>query len=89
MAHRRAAAFMTNPCGHTTCGDCGYGWISRNKYSPTCPVCRSELIKIKPLLPNYAVDNLVKHHVHSLAMSGRPEWQQRGFKFIEWNKRLE
>ncbi|KIM67059.1 hypothetical protein SCLCIDRAFT_219698 [Scleroderma citrinum Foug A] len=84
-----AAAFMTNPCGHTTCGDCGYGWISRNIYSPTCSVCRSELIKIKPLLPNYAVDNLVKHHVHALSISGRPEWQERGFRFIEWNKRLD
>ena len=30
MTRRRAAAFMTNPCGHTTCGDCGYGWIFRN-----------------------------------------------------------
>ncbi|KAI5991564.1 hypothetical protein EDD15DRAFT_1095186 [Pisolithus albus] len=45
------AAFMCNPCGHTTCGDCGYGWIARNRYSPTCAVCRSELIKSKASPP--------------------------------------
>ncbi|KAI6134070.1 hypothetical protein EV401DRAFT_2064240 [Pisolithus croceorrhizus] len=83
------AAFMCNPCGHTTCGDCGYGWIARNRYSPTCAVCRSELIKSKPLLPNYAIDNIVKHHVSALAQSGRAEWQERGYKFIDWKKRLD
>ncbi|KAI6045062.1 hypothetical protein EDC04DRAFT_190152 [Pisolithus marmoratus] len=83
------APFMCNPCGHTTCGDCGYGWISRNRYSPTCAVCRSELIKSKPLLPNYVVDNIVKHHVSALAESGRAEWQERGYRFIDWKKRLD
>ncbi|KAI6005144.1 hypothetical protein F5J12DRAFT_127239 [Pisolithus orientalis] len=83
------AAFMCNPCGHTTCGDCGYGWISRNKYSPTCAVCRSELIKSKPLLPNYAIDNVVKHHISALAESGRTEWQKQGYRLIDWKKRLD
>lgn len=83
------AAFMCNPCGHTTCGDCGYGWIARNRYSPTCAVCRSDLIKSKPLLPNYAIDNVVKHHVSALAESGRAEWQERGYKFVDWKKRLD
>lgn len=83
------AAYITNPCGHTTCGECGFGWVSRNSRSPTCPVCRSELTLPKPLLPNYTVDSLVKRHVQALAKSGLTEWQKQGHKSLEWNQRLE
>lgn len=59
------------------------------KYEFTCAVCRSKLWTRKPLLPNFSVDNLVHQHLQILAKSGRPEWQEKGYKTIEWNKRLE
>jgi len=82
-------AQVANPCGHTCCGECGYGWLAQNKYEPTCAFCRSSLCIRKPLLPNFAVDNFVRQHLQALARSGRPEWQEKGYKTIEWNKRLE
>ncbi|KAH7883829.1 hypothetical protein F5I97DRAFT_1599118 [Phlebopus sp. FC_14] len=83
------AAHMASPCGHTYCGECGYVWLSRNKYSPTCAVCRANLTAATPLLPNFVVDSIVRQHVQALARSGRPDWQQNGYRLIEWNRRLE
>ncbi|KIJ68665.1 hypothetical protein HYDPIDRAFT_24920 [Hydnomerulius pinastri MD-312] len=82
-------AHIANPCGHTCCGECGYGWLARNRYAPTCAVCRTSLSETKPLLPNFTVDNVVRHHIQALAMGGRPDWQEKGYRFIDWNKRLE
>lgn len=31
----------------------------------------------------------MQQHLLALAKSGRPEWQEKGYKTIEWNKRLE
>lgn len=59
------------------------------KYEPTCALCRSTLCVRKPLLPNFAVDNFVRQHLEALARSGRPEWQVKGYRTIEWSKRLE
>ncbi|KAF9243874.1 hypothetical protein BU15DRAFT_25575, partial [Melanogaster broomeanus] len=81
-------AHMANPCGHTCCGECGYGWLARNRYTPTCAVCRSSLSDTKPLLPNFTVDNLVRQHLQTLARSGWPDWQDKGYRYIDWNKRL-
>jgi len=82
-------AQVANPCGHTYCGECGYGWLAHNKYEPTCAVCRSNLYARNPLLPNFAVDSIVRQHLQALLRSGRPEWQERGYRTIEWNKRAE
>ncbi|KAI9572732.1 hypothetical protein HD554DRAFT_2014689, partial [Boletus coccyginus] len=82
-------AQVANPCGHTCCGECGYGWLAQNQYEPTCAVCRSSLYLGKPLLPNFAVDNFVRQHLQALARSGHPGWQEKGYRTIEWNKRAE
>jgi len=59
------------------------------QYEPTCAVCRSSLYLGKPLLPNFSADNFVRQHLQALARSGRPEWQEKGYRTIEWNKRAE
>ncbi|KAF8140019.1 hypothetical protein EV363DRAFT_322023 [Boletus edulis] len=82
-------AQVANPCGHTCCGECGYGWLAQNKYEPTCAICRSNLPARNPLLPNFAVDSIVRQHLQALSRSGRPEWQERGYRTIEWNKRVD
>ncbi|KAF8845329.1 hypothetical protein BDN67DRAFT_961641 [Paxillus ammoniavirescens] len=82
-------AHVSNPCGHTCCGECGHMWLARNKSAPTCAICRSSLSDIKPLLPNFAVDNLVRQHLQALASSGQSDWQNKGGKLVSWNNRLE
>ncbi|KAF9229576.1 hypothetical protein BS17DRAFT_28627 [Gyrodon lividus] len=82
-------AHTANPCGHTCCGECGYGWLAQNRIAPSCAICRSILSDTKPLLPNFAVDNIVRQHLQALAKSGRSDWQEKGSKFIDWNNRLE
>jgi len=64
-------------------------WLARNKFAPTCAICRSSLSDIKPLLPNFAVDNLVRQHLQALASSGQSDWQDKGDKLVSWNNRLE
>ncbi|OAX44876.1 hypothetical protein K503DRAFT_861153 [Rhizopogon vinicolor AM-OR11-026] len=81
------AAHLCNPCGHSCCGECVQGWVSQNKMSPTCPVCRTALSTMKPLLPNYALDAVVQQYVRALAVSGRSEWQEKGDRLAEWKKR--
>ncbi|KAG9314584.1 hypothetical protein JVU11DRAFT_5386 [Chiua virens] len=82
-------AQVANPCGHTICGECGHQWLGQNIYEPTCAVCRSNLSVRKPLIPCYTTDNLVQQHLRALKISGRPEWQEGGYKTIEWCKRQE
>ncbi|KAH7923989.1 hypothetical protein BV22DRAFT_543521 [Leucogyrophana mollusca] len=82
------AAHLGNPCGHTCCGECGYEWLTQNKRSPTCPVCRTKLKKSLPLIPNFSVDNLVSQHIRALANSGKLEWKAGGVKLNDWNTRL-
>jgi hypothetical protein len=57
--------------------------------SPTCAVCRTALSTTKPILPNYAVDAMVRQYVRALAVSGRSEWQEEGDRLAEWKKRHE
>ena len=58
-------------------------------YEPTCAICRASLCPQNPLLPNFAVGSLVRQHIQALASSGRPEWQERGYRTMEWNKRVK
>ncbi|KAG1755018.1 uncharacterized protein EDB91DRAFT_266848 [Suillus paluster] len=83
------AAHLCNPCGHSCCGECAQGWVSQNKASPTCAVCRAVLSTSKPLLPNYTLDAVVQQYIRALAVSGRSEWQDKGGKLAEWRKRYE
>ncbi|KAG2368743.1 hypothetical protein BDR07DRAFT_1269070 [Suillus spraguei] len=85
----RVAAHLCNPCGHSCCGECAQGWISQNKGSPACAVCRAALSTTKPLLPNYSLDAVVQQYIRALAVSGRLEWQEKGNRLEEWSKRHE
>ncbi|KAG2077027.1 hypothetical protein BDR04DRAFT_1089316 [Suillus decipiens] len=81
------AAHLCNPCGHSCCGECAQGWISQNRRSPACAVCRAVLSTTKPLLPNYSLDAVVQQYIRTLAVSGRLEWQEKGDRLEEWSKR--
>jgi len=83
------AAHLGNPCGHSFCGECGWEWISKNKRSPTCAVCRAKLSVAAPMIPNFALDNTVARHLEALAASGEKEWQPNGTRIIDWNIRKE
>lgn len=83
------AAHLCNPCGHSCCGECAQGWISQNKTSPACAVCRAVLTTTKPLLPNYSLDAVVQQYIRARAASGRSEWQEKGDRLAEWRKRHE
>ncbi|KAG0703130.1 hypothetical protein DFH29DRAFT_918114 [Suillus ampliporus] len=83
------ATHLCNPCGHSSCGECARAWVSQNKASPTCAVCRAVLATTRPLLPNYALDAIVQQYIRALAVSGRSEWQEKGDRLAEWKKRHE
>ncbi|KAG1773060.1 hypothetical protein EDD22DRAFT_947065 [Suillus occidentalis] len=83
------AAHLCNPCGHSCCGECAQGWISQNKTSPACAVCRAVLSTTKSLLPNYSLDAVVQQYIRARAASGRSEWQEKGDRLTEWRKRHE
>ncbi|KAG8220026.1 hypothetical protein J3R82DRAFT_1038 [Butyriboletus roseoflavus] len=57
--------------------------------NPPAPYVGRALFVQKPLLPNFSVDNFVRQHIQALATSGCPEWQKKGYRNVEWNKRLE
>ncbi|KAG6381410.1 hypothetical protein JVT61DRAFT_5824 [Boletus reticuloceps] len=99
-------AQVANPCGHTCCGECGYGWLAQN-------VCFTFVTK---WLGFIAAPSEIRTHLRHLSVeftrakpstselccgqycaatpsgtieSGRPEWQERGYRTIEWNKRVD
>ncbi|KAI0034954.1 hypothetical protein K488DRAFT_44421, partial [Vararia minispora EC-137] len=84
-----AAAHLGNPCGHTTCGECGLSWIQSCKKGPTCAVCRTSLSADTPLIPNFVADNTVAKHVAALGGSGAEGWAEGGEKLVEWSARKE
>ncbi|KAJ3576150.1 hypothetical protein NP233_g637 [Leucocoprinus birnbaumii] len=77
-----------NPCGHSYCGDCGWQWVKKNNQSQ-CPVCRANLVRSKPLIPNIAMDSLVEKHIAQLISAGDADWQPQGAKFTERTRRKE
>ncbi|KDQ54769.1 hypothetical protein JAAARDRAFT_135093 [Jaapia argillacea MUCL 33604] len=83
------AAHLGNPCGHCFCGDCGWAWISKNKRSPTCSICRAPLSKAAPMIPNFVMDNMVDKHIQALGTSGMADWKEGGSKLLEWQARKE
>ncbi|KAH9947696.1 hypothetical protein B0H21DRAFT_821698 [Amylocystis lapponica] len=84
-----AASHLGNPCGHTTCGECGWNWISKHKRAPTCAICREKLMRDTPMIPNFAMDNTVERHIATLAVSGHTEWAVEGVKYKDWVQRKE
>ncbi|KAF8272924.1 hypothetical protein EI94DRAFT_1717035, partial [Lactarius quietus] len=81
-----AHAYLGNPCGHTFCGECGWGWNQKNG-KPSCAICRADLSVDAPMIPNFAVDNVVETHVHALQIGGIGGWEKGGPKFAEWQER--
>ncbi|PCH33389.1 hypothetical protein WOLCODRAFT_21979 [Wolfiporia cocos MD-104 SS10] len=84
-----AAAYMSNPCGHTFCGNCAWVWVSKNRRTPTCAVCRANLVPSSPLIPNIAIDHTVEKHISALVQSGSEDWLPEGAAFTEWMRRKE
>ncbi|KAI0076272.1 hypothetical protein K474DRAFT_1663257 [Panus rudis PR-1116 ss-1] len=82
-----ACAHLGNPCGHSYCGDCGWKWIFKYRSAPTCPICRTQLSVEAPIIPNFAMDNMVEKQVQALADSGHSGWLNNGPDRKEWNKR--
>ncbi|KAG2155445.1 hypothetical protein DEU56DRAFT_767408 [Suillus clintonianus] len=81
------AAHLCNPCGHSCCGECAQVWVAQNKMSPTCAMCRAALSTTKALIPNYALDAVIRQYIRVLAASRRPEWQEKGDRLTEWRRR--
>ncbi|EGN94073.1 hypothetical protein SERLA73DRAFT_62996, partial [Serpula lacrymans var. lacrymans S7.3] len=81
------AVHIGNPCGHSYCAECGYEWISKNKRSPTCAVCRAKLSMHKPLFSNVMGDSIVRRYIELLANNGDISWQHGGSKITEWDLR--
>ncbi|TFY65267.1 hypothetical protein EVG20_g5651 [Dentipellis fragilis] len=82
-----AVAHLGNPCGHTYCGDCGWQWIKKNRKTPTCAICRTNLSPQAPMIPNFSMDNTIERHLQALAASGDKDWQEGGSKLVEWEHR--
>ncbi|GLB36429.1 putative zinc finger, C3HC4 type (RING finger) [Lyophyllum shimeji] len=81
------APHLGNPCGHSCCGECGWKWRMKGKH--TCAVCRTELSREMPLIPNFAMDNTVEKHIAALGQTGIAEWNPGGKLYEEWNFRKE
>ncbi|THH12936.1 hypothetical protein EW146_g7225, partial [Bondarzewia mesenterica] len=82
------AAHAADPCGHSFCGECGWEWIKKNKRTPTCPLCRTKLsVKNGPMIPNFALDSIVKVVIQGYGSSGEEGWGEGGHKLKEWQKR--
>ncbi|OCH96662.1 hypothetical protein OBBRIDRAFT_883117 [Obba rivulosa] len=84
-----AAAQLSNPCGHTLCGECGWKWYERNREEPTCAVCRVRLCVANPMIPSIAMDNTVEKHIVALAAYNDSEWAPGGQRYREWRSRKE
>ncbi|KIL71006.1 hypothetical protein M378DRAFT_175304 [Amanita muscaria Koide BX008] len=96
------AAYAANPCGHSFCGPCGDEWTRKNvshtaythrrlilvqKRNDSCPICRTQLARDYPLIPNISLDNVVEKYITSLAQGGSAAWSLEGEKFKEWYSR--
>ncbi|KAL1709101.1 hypothetical protein EV121DRAFT_195651 [Schizophyllum commune] len=82
------AAHVTNPCGHSFCGECGNQWLKINKKT-VCPNCRTAVHRKAPMIPNIALDHAISVYVSSLANNGNAEWASGGAKFAEFVSRQE
>ncbi|KAL1738180.1 hypothetical protein HDZ31DRAFT_51385 [Schizophyllum fasciatum] len=82
------AAHVTNPCGHSFCGECGHQWLKVNKKT-ICPNCRTAVHRRAPMIPNIALDHAISVYVSSLASNGNAEWASGGVKFAEFVGRQE
>ncbi|KAM6497958.1 hypothetical protein JOM56_005906 [Amanita muscaria] len=80
------AAYAANPCGHSFCGPCGDEWTRKNRNN-SCPICRTQLARDFPLIPNISLDNVVEKYITLLAQGGSAAWSLEGEKFKEWYSR--
>ncbi|KAI0336094.1 hypothetical protein GY45DRAFT_1238981 [Cubamyces sp. BRFM 1775] len=88
--HHSVAAYSTNPCGHSCCGECYLNFFKTVPVrKPTCPVCRTPLDIHRPLIPNFTVDGIVRSHVLALADTGSVDWQPNGARHQDHAKRKE
>ncbi|KAG6910592.1 hypothetical protein DXG01_009543 [Tephrocybe rancida] len=54
-----------------------------------CAICRTELARDMPMIPNFAMDNTVEKHIAALGQSGIAEWKHAGSKLVDWLSRKE
>ncbi|KAG7099504.1 hypothetical protein E1B28_001350 [Marasmius oreades] len=81
-------AHAVNPCGHTLCGSCGASWFLDNKKS-SCPMCRSQAEPHRPMIPNVAVDGIVRKYINmNMNMMDDDEKLQKDFNAREWKWKL-
>ncbi|KAG6869171.1 hypothetical protein C0993_012270 [Termitomyces sp. T159_Od127] len=63
--------------------------VDGNGKGKACAICRTELARDTPMIPNFAMDNTVEKHVAALGKSGIIEWKVGGSKHVEWLGRKE
>ncbi|EIW64523.1 RING/U-box, partial [Trametes versicolor FP-101664 SS1] len=78
-----ATTYITNPCGHSCCGDCLLQWIDTSRKPgptehPKCPVCRTQLCRDRPAIRNVAMDSVARRYVSSAEEVGKVDWQPTG-----------
>ncbi|KAJ8084315.1 hypothetical protein PM082_003083 [Marasmius tenuissimus] len=60
-----AYAHTINPCGHTLCGSCGVSWFITYRET-NCPSCSTKAVYTRPLIPNIAMNNVVRAYMHRM-----------------------
>ncbi|KAL4243078.1 hypothetical protein ABKN59_001039 [Abortiporus biennis] len=84
-----ACAYVSIPCGHSCCGECGWSWIAKHPKHPTCVVCRAGLTSKDLMVPNIALDNTVEKQIEALATHGDKSWVEDGPNYQEWKNRRD
>ncbi|TRM60156.1 hypothetical protein BD626DRAFT_461461 [Schizophyllum amplum] len=82
------AAHVTNPCGHSFCGECGNQWLKVNKKT-VCPNCRTAVHRKAPMIPNIALDHAISVYISSMSSNGDETWAIGGAKFADFTARQE
>lgn len=54
-----------------------------------CPVCRTELNSITPMIPAIALDSVVEKHILVMRSTGDEDWAEGGKKFTDFASRKE
>ncbi|KAI0651588.1 hypothetical protein C8Q79DRAFT_1004868 [Trametes meyenii] len=84
-----AVVHCTNPCGHSCCGECLFQWVKAAPRKPKCPVCRTILDTTRPIIPNFVLDSIVRHHITALKATGHVDWQPTGQLYQSYMERKE
>lgn len=67
-------------------------FISSDAYAwqvapPSCAICRVDLHKCNPLIPNLVVDKIVEKYIKALCTNRIDGWDVNGTKFKAWQER--